>query len=152
LNPIARNAKDFWTGVIYIAIGGGALVLSRDLSMGTAVKMGPAYFPTILSSLLIFIGSISVVRSFLKSGSAIGTFAAKGLALVIAATILFGLIVRGAGTAIALPLLIIVSAYASTRFNWRYAVGLAAGVTVFCILIFQVGLGVPLPIFGSWFE
>jgi len=152
LNPIARNAKDFWTGVIYIAVGGAALFLGRDLAMGTAVKMGPAYFPTILSGLLILIGSISVIRSFLRPGTAMGSFAGKGLIMVVAATALFGFIVRGAGTAIALPLLVIVSAYASTRFSWRYTLPLAAGVTVFCILIFQVGLGVPLPIFGSWFE
>jgi len=152
LNPIARNAKDFWTGVIYIAVGSAALFLGRELPMGTAVKMGPAYFPTILSGILIAIGSISVIRAFLKPGTAMGSFAGKGLVMVIAATALFGFIVRGAGTAIALPVLVIVSAYASTRFSWRYTLGLAAGVTVFCILIFQIGLGVPLPIFGSWFE
>jgi putative tricarboxylic transport membrane protein len=151
LNPIARNAKDFWTGVIYIAIGAAALFLSRDYGMGTAVKMGPAYFPTILSSLLILIGAISMVRSFLKPGTPISSFAMKGLVLVTFATLLFGFIVRGAGMAIALPLLIIISAYASTRFSWKYSLALAVGVTVFCILIFQVGLGVPLPILGSWF-
>lgn len=151
MNPIARNAKDFWTGVIFLIIGGGAIVLSRDYGMGTAVKMGPAYFPTILSSLLIVIGAISIIRSFLKPGTPIGTVAWKGLFLIIASTLLFGGIVRGAGLAIALPLLIIISAFASTRFRWQYALALAVGVTVFCILIFQVGLGVPLPILGSWF-
>lgn len=151
MNPIARNAKDFWTGVIFLIIGGGAIVLSRDYGMGSAVKMGPAYFPTILSSLLIVIGAISIIRSFLKPGTPIGTVAWKGLFLIIASTLLFGGIVRGAGLAIALPLLIIISAFASTRFRWQYALALAVGVTVFCILIFQVGLGVPLPILGSWF-
>lgn len=71
--------------------------------------------------------------------------------MIIGATVLFGFIVRGAGMAIALPLLVIISAYASNRFSWKYALALAAGVTVFCILVFQVGLGVPLPILGSWF-
>ena len=151
MNPIARNAKDFWTGIIYIVIGGAAIVLSRDFGMGTAVKMGPAYFPTILSGLLILIGTISVVRSFLKPGTPIGAVAWKGLALVISSTVLFGLTVRGAGMAVALPFLVVISAYASTRFNWKYALALAVGVTVFCILTFQVGLGVPLPILGSWF-
>lgn len=102
MNPIARNAKSFWTGIIYVLVGGSAIFMSQDYGMGTAVKMGPAYFPTILSGLLILIGSISVVRSFLKPGTPIGTFAFKGLLLVIAATVLFGLIVRGAGTIIAL--------------------------------------------------
>ncbi len=119
--------------------------------MGTAVKMGPAYFPTILSVLLILIGVISLVRSFIKQGSPVGAFALKGLVLVIASIILFGFIVRGAGLIIALPVLVIVSSYASSRFRWQYSLLLAAGLTVFCILIFQKGLGVPLPILGSWF-
>jgi hypothetical protein len=151
LNPIERNAKDFWTGIIYIAIGGAAIVIGRDYGLGTAMKMGPAYFPVILSGLLILIGSLSVIRSFVKSGTPIGTVAWKGLSLVIAATLLFGFTVRGAGMVIALPLMVIISAYASTRFRWKYALALAAGVTVFCILVFQIGLGVPLPILGSWF-
>ncbi len=151
LSRLIRNVKDFWTGVIYIAFGSAAIIISRDYGMGTAVKMGPAYFPTILSVLLILIGVISLVRSFIKQGSPVGAFALKGLVLVIASIILFGFIVRGAGLIIALPVLVIVSSYASSRFRWQYSLLLAAGLTVFCILIFQKGLGVPLPILGSWF-
>ncbi len=146
-----RNAKDFWTGLIYVSIGAVALIISRDYGMGTAVRMGPAYFPTLLSVLLMVIGIISLVRSFLKPGSPVGAFAWKGFFLIIASTILFGLIVRGAGLLVALPLLIIISSCASTRFRWQYSLVLAAGVTVFCILVFQKGLGVPIPILGPWF-
>jgi len=146
-----RNVKDFWTGVIYIAFGSTAIILSRDYGMGTALKMGPAYFPTILSVLLIAIGTISLVRSFLKQGSPFGAFAIRGFVLIISSIILFGFIVRGAGLIIALPILIIISSYGSIRFRWKYSIALAVGLTVFCILVFLKGLGVPLPILGSWF-
>jgi hypothetical protein len=151
LNPIARNAKDFWTGIIYIFVGSAALIISREYEMGTSVKMGPAYFPTILSVLLMVIGIISVLRSFLKSGSPIGVVAWKGLVLIVVSTLLFGMIVRGAGLMIALPLLVIVSASASARFSWKTSLAEAVGITVFSIIIFLKGLGVPLPILGSWF-
>lgn len=151
MNPIARNAKDFWTGLIYLFVGSGALIISRDYDMGTAVKMGPAYFPTLLSVLLMVIGVISVLRSFFKSGSPIGVVAWKGLVLIVASTLLFGMIVRGAGLLLALPLLVIVSASASARFSWKTSLAEAVGITVFCIVIFLKGLGVPLPILGSWF-
>ena len=151
MNPIARNAKDFWTGLIYLFVGSGAFIISRDYDMGTAVKMGPAYFPTILSVLLMVIGIISVLRSFFKSGSPIGVVAWKGLVLIVASTLLFGMIVRGAGLLLALPLLVIVSASASARFSWKTSLAEAVAVTVFCIVIFLKGLGVPLPILGSWF-
>ena len=151
MNPIARNPKDFWTGLIYILVGAGALVISREYDMGTAVKMGPAYFPTILSVLLVGIGIISVLRAFIRSGSPIGVVAWKGLVLIVASTLLFGVVLRGAGVVIALPLLVIVSALASARFSWKTALLEAAGITVFCIVVFLKGLGVPLPILGSWF-
>jgi len=136
LNPIARNAKDFWTGFIYLFVGSGALIISRDYDMGTAVKMGPAYFPILLSVLLMIIGIISVLRSFFKSGSPIGVVAWKGLVLIVASTLLFGMIVRGAGLILALPLLVVVSALGSNRFRWKYALVEAALITIFCILVF----------------
>jgi hypothetical protein len=43
-----RNPKDFWTGLIYIFFGSSAIVIAREYGMGTAIKMGPAYFPTVL--------------------------------------------------------------------------------------------------------
>lgn len=151
LNPLIHNPKDFWTGVIYIAFGSAVIILSRNYGMGTAMKMGPAYFPTMLSALLIVIGFISLVRSFLNRGSGIGVVALKGLILITAAIVLFGFIIRGAGLVIALPVLVIASSWASSRFHWKYSLTLAAGLTVFCILVFLKGLGVPLPILGPWF-
>ncbi len=118
--------------------------------MGTAVKMGPAYFPTILGGLLVLIGIMSVIRSFVVTGTPIGAFAFKGLALVIGSTLLFGAIVRGAGLIVALPLLVIISAYASMRFRWRTTLIIAACLTIFCALVFVKGLGIPLPIIGPW--
>lgn len=152
LNPVAHNAKDFWTGLVYVLIGSAAFYLCRDYGMGTAVKMGPAYFPTVLSGLLILIGTLSIVRSFVREGSPIGKVAVKGLALVTLSIVLFGLLAHPAGMAIALPVMILTGAYGSTRFKWRYALPLAAGITLFCILIFRIGLGVPLPVLGSWFD
>jgi hypothetical protein len=146
-----RNSKDFWTAIIYITVGSIFLIISRDYPMGSTFKMGPAYFPTVLSSLLIIIGVISLARSFIQQGTPIGSFTFRGLLLVITATMLFGLIVRGAGLMIALPALVIISASASIRFRWVESLALAAGLTLFCILVFLNGLGVPLPIVGLWF-
>ena len=78
-------------------------------------KDGPAYFPNILGGLLIVIGAISVIRSFIAHGAPIGTFAFKGLALVSVSVLVFGIVVRGAGLAVAIPILVIISAYASKR-------------------------------------
>ncbi|MGH7768522.1 MAG: tripartite tricarboxylate transporter TctB family protein [Candidatus Binatia bacterium] len=147
----SRNPRDFWTGILYVAFGSAAVLIARDYGMGTALRMGPAYFPTVLGVLLILIGLGSLARSFLRPGAPIGAFAVKGTFLVVFSTLVFGFIVRGAGLAIALPLFVIMAAYASVHFRWAPTLVLAAGLTVFCILVFVKGLGVPLPILGSWF-
>jgi putative tricarboxylic transport membrane protein len=146
-----RSRKDFSTGLIYLFFGVSAILIARDYGMGTGSKMGPAYFPTILGGLLLIIGTISVIRSFVAHGAPIGTFAFKGLALVSVPVLLFGIVVRGAGLAVALPLLVIISALASSRFRWRPTLIMAAGLTIFCVLVFLKGLGIPLPIIGPWF-
>jgi len=145
-----RNPQDFWTGLLYIFFGASAIIIARDYNMGTAFKMGPAYFPTILGGVLVVIGAIAVIRSFIAAGTPIEAFAFKGLALVIVSVLVFGFLVRAAGLVVALPLLVFISAYASIRFRWRTTLIIAAGLTIFCVLVFVKGLGIPLPIIGPW--
>lgn len=147
---MVRSSRDFWTGLIYVVFGVVAIVVSREYSMGTGGRMGPGYFPTILGYLLVLIGGIAVIRSFLARGAPIGAFSFKGLALVGLSVLLFGITVRGAGVAVALPLLIIISASASVSFRWLSTLFIAVGMTIFCILVFIKGLGIPLPVIGPW--
>lgn len=147
-----RNPKDFFAGAIYSAFGLAAIIIGRDYPMGTATKMGAAYFPTVLGGLLVFIGILAIGRAFLINGEAIGKFALKGGVLIIGATLLFGLLLRGAGLIVALFTLVLLSAYASRDFRWGPALALAFGLTIFCIAVFVKGLGVPLPLLGSWFS
>jgi len=145
-----RNPKDLWTGLLYIFFGASAMIIARDYPMGTGSRMGPAYFPTVLGALLAGLGAIAVIRSFIAQGAPIGGFAFKGLALVTVSVVVFGFLVRGAGLVIALPLLVIISAYASDHFQWRSTLIMAAGLTIFCALVFIKGLGIPMPVIGPW--
>jgi hypothetical protein len=150
LSSLIRSPKDFCAALIYLAIGLAAVYIGRDFPMGTALKMGPAFFPTVLGWLLSFIGVLSLVRSFLRKGAPIPKFAWRPLLLITGATVLFGLLVRGAGLVVALPLFVIVTAYASRYFRWWPTLALAAGATIFCSLVFVKALGVPLPLIGKW--
>jgi putative tricarboxylic transport membrane protein len=146
-----RNPKDFWAGILYVAIGVGALWVGQDYKMGTATRMGSGYFPAVISGLLVLLGVASTVRSFFRPGEPVGRLAGKPLALIVAGMILFGLLARGAGLIVALPLLALVSGYASQRFRVVQTLAITAVLSAFCILVFVVGLGIPLPLFGRWF-
>ena len=152
MHSIIRSPKDFAAGLIYLAIGLTAIFLGRELPMGTAIKMGPAYFPTVLGSLLSLLGIASVVRSFMQKGEPIPAFAWRPLLVITVATLVFGLILRGAGFVIALPLFIIMTAYASVHFRWVPTLIVAAVATTACALVFVKGLGVPMPLLGRWFS
>ncbi len=147
-----RNPRDFWAGIIYLAIGVGAFWMAQDYRMGSAIKMGPGYFPAALSGLLALIGVISLIRSVIRPGEAVGGFALKALVLVVGGTFLTGYLMRHAGLVIALPFLVIVTALASIKFRWTWALALAAGMTLFSALVFVMALGLPVPLFGSWFD
>ncbi len=47
-----RNKRDFWSGMMFLIIGLLFVLLSRQYQLGTAAKMGPGYFPTVLGGLL----------------------------------------------------------------------------------------------------
>ena len=145
-----RDPKDFWSGVIFVIFGLAAVIIGRDYSMGTAGRMGAAYFPTILGGMLALIGSIGIVRSMVKSGGAVGRFAVREILLVMLSVVIFGVLVRGAGLAISVIMVVMVSGYASIKFKVAPFLAVAVGLAVFCVLIFVKGLGLPMPMFGPW--
>lgn len=148
---LIKNPKDFGAAAIYLFIGIATVVIARDYPMGTATRMGPAYFPTVLGGLLSFVGLVAMIRSFRNVGEAIAPFAWKSLLVITGSVLVFGALARGAGLVPAIILLVVASATASIQFRWPTALILAAGLTAFCGLVFIKALGVPLPLFGPWF-
>jgi putative tricarboxylic transport membrane protein len=145
-----RRSNDLWCGLIFFAAGLGAVFFMRGLSMGTAVRMGPAYYPTGLGVLLALIGAAIVLRAAIRPGPAVGRLAFGKLALVLGPPVLFGLLLRRAGFVVSLVLLVLLSARASARFRWPVAAALAAGLALGASILFVRLLGLPIPIVGTW--
>ena len=146
-----RHPKDFWTGFIFLFFGLAAIIIGLDYPMGTAGRMGPAYFPAVLGGLLSLVGLIGVIRSFLRKGEPISKFHVKELVLILLAVVLFGFLMRNAGLVPAVLVLVLLSAYASPKFTWGASVLLAVGLAVFAVVVFVKLLGLPMPILGPWF-
>jgi hypothetical protein len=60
------NGKDFWAGLMFIAFGLAFMWKAQDYAMGTSVRMGPAYFPTVLGGLLAVLGAVVLFRAFVS--------------------------------------------------------------------------------------
>ena len=58
-----KNPKDFWAGLMFIATGLFFAIWAMVFyQMGTAVRMGPAYFPTVLGFLCAALGVIILLQ------------------------------------------------------------------------------------------
>jgi hypothetical protein len=63
---VIKNGKDLWAGIMFSATGIFFIIASRAFPMGTAVRMGPAYFPTVLGGILVVLGLVILSRAFLS--------------------------------------------------------------------------------------
>ena len=103
-----------------------------------------------LAGLLIALGLALIVRSPGSAAPPLGTFPWRALVLILSAPVIFGLTVRGLGLLPAVATVVLVSAFASRRISARLALILTAGLTAFCVLLFGLGLKLPIPLFGPW--
>lgn len=146
-----RHPKDFWSGLIFLALAIGFGWIAQGYSMGRAIKMGPGYFPIVLAGILALIGLITLVRSFVLEGEGVGQWAWRGGAIVLGAMLLFGLLLRGGGLVVAVLVVVFVGAAGSVKFRVPVAAAAAAVLAAFCVAVFVWGLGLPIPVFGRWF-
>lgn len=144
------NVKDLGAGLIFIAIGVAFGLGATGLEVGTALRMGPGYFPLVLAGLLVALGLAIVVQSVGHKATEQMAVPWRGLILILAVPVVFGLTVRGLGLAPALALAVLIAAFASRRMSVPLALALSVGLTLFCILVFSVGLGLPLRLVGPW--
>ena len=59
-----KNGKDFWAGLLFMGFAAAFFIIARNYNMGTALRMGPSYFPSVLGGMLFCLGLATTVRSF----------------------------------------------------------------------------------------
>src|SRR6185503_7085177 len=84
-------------GAIFIAAGLIFVYQSLTLDIGTALRMGPGYFPLLLAIVLVVLGIVVLVQATRVKGEAIGAIAWRGMLFILPAPVLFGLTVQGLG-------------------------------------------------------
>jgi len=147
-----RNPRDFWAGAIYLALAAVVIWIGRNYPQGSSARMGPGYVPMALGAILAIFGIVSIGRSFFRPGEAISALAWRPLVLILGSVVLFGLLLDRVGVLIALPCLIVVSALASRNSRIDVtSVSALVGPVAFCVVVFVKGLGVPMPLIGTWF-
>ena len=142
-----RSMKDFNAGLMFIVIGAVFGYGATAYPMGTAVRMGPAYFPSILGWGTVALGLFVLVMSFFEDDEEPTHTAWRPLILVIGSVMLFGALINTGGLITATIVQIIVSALGGHEFKWKEAIISSALMSVTVWLVFDKALGLPFKLF-----
>jgi hypothetical protein len=141
-----KKPKDFWSGVMFIAFGLFFAAFGMQYEVGTGARMGPGYFPMVLSMILILLG-VGVLLGGLFSKffeKRLDPFSWRELLFILGSVVLFGLMLKPIGLVVSLFVLIAVSSYASHEFKWRATIINAVVLIAICLLLFVWSLNLPL--------
>ena len=141
-----KGPQDLGAAVVFILIGIAGLVFGQDLAFGTSAKMGPGYFPAILSSLIFLLGVGLLIHSFIVDGPPVESIQFRPILLIVASILVFGYLLELAGLVVTALVMTIVAAYARREVNLRENILLGIGLSIFTVLIFVHGLSQPLPV------
>lgn len=145
-----HNTGDFAAGIFFAAVAATVLALSRNYDFGTVRAIGPGFFPTIVAAPLALLGIVLILRAFRGQDDEAPELRLRPMLLILAGSLSFALLVRPAGFAAAIVVMVLIgcasAAGASFRVSLATAIILAAG----SVAIFVMALGLPIPIFGTW--
>ena len=163
-----KSERDFWSGLMFIAIGVGFAIGATNYSMGPACSPndlcatslwarmsqlsahpGAGYFPLGLAIILCILGAFVLFKALTiesEGGDPIGAFAWRPLVVIVAAITIFGLMLEPIGMIITVPVLIFITSLAGEEFRWRGVVVSAVVLTLFSWLIFVYGLKLTIPV------
>lgn len=144
-----RSPKDFWAGLIFVAIGGGFVLLAQEYRLGDMHRMGPALFPILVGALLATLGAIMALRAFALDGPPVPRFEARPILVSLLAIVLFAIALQWAGLVAAVAVLVLIGANATREVRLLDVLALAAVMVVFSVAVFVWLLGLPLPLWPT---
>jgi hypothetical protein len=148
-----KSPKNFWAGLMFMGVGLFFLVWAVvHYQMGTAVRMGPAYFPAVLGGMMAVLGFIVLIGSFAIVGPAVPKFQFRPLILISVACVVYGYLMKPLGLILATAALVFISAYGGHEFKWKEVSVLYVVLIVFSVLVFVKGLTLPFPICPAFMD
>ncbi len=155
------SQKDFFSGLMFMTVGGAFAWGAVSYEIGDAARMGPGYFPFMLGLILVGLGAlvtVNAVRKGLPGGDKIGAIAWRPLVFILGANLLFGALLAGVpkiglpafGLIVAIYALVIMAGYAREGAKLKESLILATILAVGSYLAFVKMLNLQFPVW-PWF-
>ena len=158
---VIKSQKDFFSGLLYTTVGVAFAWGATTYSVGTGARMGPGYFPLILGICMAILGAIIMFKALVvetEDGDKIGTWAWKPLFFIIAANLIFGLLLAGLpsigfpafGLIIAIFALTFVASLAGEEFSFKAVFILATVLSIMSYAAFILLLKLQFPVWPAF--
>lgn len=158
---LIKSQKDFFSGLMFTVVGASFAYGATQYNIGSGGRMGPGYFPLLLGVILAILGAIIMFKGLVvetPDGEKIGKWAWKPLFYIIAANVLFGVMLGGLPS-IGLPpmgliagvfALTIVASLAGDSFRLKEVLMLSAVLSMGSYLAFVMLLKLQFPVWPTF--
>ena len=156
-----KSQKDFFSGLMFTVVGAAFAYGATNYTIGTGGRMGPGYFPLLLGIILALLGSVVMFKALVvetPDGDKIGAWAWKPLFYIIAANLLFGVLLGGLpsmgipamGLIAAIFGVTIVASLAGDTFSLKEVLILSVVLSIGSYLAFIVLLKLQFPVWPTF--
>jgi hypothetical protein len=156
-----KSQKDFFSGLMFMGVGGAFAWGATTYNVGEGARMGPGYFPLMLGILLAIIGAAITFTSLAvetEGGGKIGKWAWKPLFFIILANVVFGILLAGLpsiklpamGMVVAIYALVFIASMAEAGWKFKTTLILATVLAVGSYLAFVVALKLQFPVWPAF--
>lgn len=156
-----KSQKDFFSGLMFMAVGVAFAWGATTYTVGTGARMGPGYFPLVLGVMLAILGAVIAFKSLVvetEDGEKLGSWAWKPLFFIIAANLVFGLMLGGLpslkipamGLIAGIYALTFIASLAGEEFKFKEVVILATVLSIMSYAAFILLLKLQFPVWPTF--
>jgi hypothetical protein len=156
------SQKDFFSGLMFMAIGAVFAWGATAYSLGSSARMGPGYFPLAVGLLLALVGGVITFKALVMEtadGDKVGRIAWRPLVFVILANLVFGASIGGIpliglpplGMVLGIYLLTVVASLGGDHFKLREALVLGTVLATMSYVAFVWLLELQFPVWPAFF-
>ena len=138
-----RHPKDCFAGLVFVGFGALTVGIALSYPVGSAMRMGPGYFPAILGGLLVLMGLSLALRAFRLRGEPIGGWTFRPLLSILGSVLAFALLVQPLGLVLASLALVVLSRLGGDDFRIGEVAVLYLLLTGMSVGLFVYALGLP---------
>ena len=156
-----KSQKDFFSGLMFMGVGVAFAWGATTYNVGEGARMGPGYFPLMLGVLMAVLGAAITFKALVVEtvgGDKMGKWAFKPLVLIIAANLVFGVLLGGLpslgipamGLIIGIYALTFIASMAEAGWKVKNTFILATVLAIGSYLAFIVALKLQFPVWPAF--